>query len=68
MALLQITPRERKTLQLLANGTALSDIAASLGIDKRDLAAELGSLFARMGVRNGAEAGAEAIRRGLLAT
>jgi DNA-binding CsgD family transcriptional regulator len=66
MALLQITPRERSALQLLAQGGSPGEIADCLGTSPCELETHLAALFVRMGVRNQAEAVEAASRRGLL--
>jgi DNA-binding CsgD family transcriptional regulator len=63
---LQITPRERAALQLLADGRAKDEIACGLGIGERTVEAHLATLFARMGVVSHTQAIAAALRRGLL--
>jgi DNA-binding CsgD family transcriptional regulator len=64
--LLRITPWERSALQLLADGKPTSELAGRLHISERDLEAQLGTLFARMGAGSRSEAVAAAVRRGLL--
>ena len=64
--MLQITPRERAALQLLANGTATGEIADRLGISECEVDAHLMTLFARMGAASRTEAIAAGFRRGLL--
>ena len=63
---LQITPGEKVALQLLAEGSATTSIAARLGMSERDVEAQLVTLFARMGASDRREAIAVASRRGLL--
>jgi DNA-binding NarL/FixJ family response regulator len=63
---LQITPLERTTLELLAAGTAGPQIAQSLGTSEADLEAHLSRLFSRLGVASPTDAVSEAHRRGLL--
>jgi len=63
---LHITPWERQTLQLMAQGKAIDDIGALLGISPTDLGMRVTALFAKMGVTNRADAIADAFRRGLL--
>jgi LuxR family quorum sensing-dependent transcriptional regulator len=63
---LQITPRERAALQLLANGNATGEIADRLGISEREVDAHLTTLFIRMGAATRSEAIAAGYRRGLL--
>jgi DNA-binding NarL/FixJ family response regulator len=64
--LLRITPWERDALQLLADGSAVRDLAGRLRVQERDVDAHLASLFRRMGATNRSEAVAAAYRRGLL--
>lgn len=64
---LQITPWERRALQLLANGSTTSDVAMSLGIDAVAIDSLLTRLFMAMGAATRTEAVAVANRRGLLA-
>jgi DNA-binding CsgD family transcriptional regulator len=64
--MLQITPTERATLQLLANGQNDSEIAARLRVTVPEVDATLVALFARMGVAGRAQAVAVALRRGLV--
>jgi DNA-binding NarL/FixJ family response regulator len=64
---LHITPWERRALEQLANGVAMTEIAGRLGMNEPDVESRLNTLFARMGVRTRAEAVAAALRRGLLA-
>jgi two-component system, NarL family, response regulator YdfI len=64
--MLQITPSERSALELLANGSPMGEIAASLGVRVREVGAHLTSLFLRMGVTDETEAVAAALRRGLV--
>ena len=63
---LQITPRERVALQLLADGKATQEIVGSLAVGERDVEAHLTTLFARMGAASRTEAISAAFRRGLL--
>lgn len=63
---LQITPREREALRLLANGHTTTDVAVSLGISRPDTTTLLAQLFAAMGASTQADAIAAAQRRGLL--
>src|SRR5262245_17230842 len=65
---LQITPSERKALQLLAVGAATDEVATSLGVGRFDLESALAVLFAAMGASSPSEAIAEAEKRGLLPT
>ncbi len=63
---LHITPRERLTLQLLAAGTPVNEMASQLGTSEFELELQLRTLFARMGAASPADAVAGALRRGLL--
>jgi DNA-binding NarL/FixJ family response regulator len=65
---LHITPSDRDTLQLLANGTAAIEIANDLGLPESEIESHLTRLFARMGAASPAEAVAIALKRGLLNT
>jgi two-component system, NarL family, response regulator LiaR len=63
---LQITPRERAALQLMADGKATHEIAGSLAVGEREVEAHLTTLFAKMGAASRKEAVSAAFRRGLL--
>jgi DNA-binding NarL/FixJ family response regulator len=65
---LQITPSDRDALQLLANGTAATEIANDLGLPQSEIESHLTKLFVRMGAAGPAEAVAIALKRGLLNT
>jgi DNA-binding CsgD family transcriptional regulator len=64
--LLQITPWERRALQLLADGDTPSGVSIGLGISAAETEALLATLFAVMGAATRADAVASAQRRGLL--
>lgn len=64
--MLHITPWDQAALQLLANGTAVEEIAGRLGIGARDVDSYLTTLFAKLGAASRSEAIAAAFRRGLL--
>jgi two-component system, NarL family, response regulator YdfI len=64
---LHITPWDQAALQLLANGTAVDEIAGRLGMGEREVETYLTTLFAKLGVASRSEAIAAAFRRGLLA-
>jgi DNA-binding CsgD family transcriptional regulator len=64
--LLQITPRERRALQLLADGDTASQVSIGLGLSAAETEALLSRVFAAMGVATRADAVASAERRGLL--
>jgi DNA-binding NarL/FixJ family response regulator len=63
---LQITPAERAVLQLLADGTANTDIANRLRLSEQAIDAMVTMLLERMGAASPVEAVADAQRRGLL--
>jgi DNA-binding NarL/FixJ family response regulator len=65
-ALLQITPAERMTLELLAHGTPPPAIADSIGVAESEIGSYLTALFSKMGVSSRGEAVAHAFRRGLV--
>jgi NarL family two-component system response regulator YdfI len=64
---LHITPWDQAALQLLANGTAVDEIAGCLGMGEREVDTYLTALFVKMGAASRSEAVAAAFRRGLLA-
>jgi DNA-binding CsgD family transcriptional regulator len=64
--MLQITPQERTTLLLLANGLSARELADRFGVTAGDMEARLTTLFARMGAASRDEAIAAACRRGLV--
>lgn len=64
--MLQITPQERTTLLLLANGISARELADRFGVTLDDMEARLTTLFARMGAASRDEAIAVAWRRGLI--
>jgi DNA-binding NarL/FixJ family response regulator len=63
---LQITPREREALQLLARGTDINQIAGSFGLSAVEVEWHLTRLFATMGAASREEAVAVALKRGLV--
>ena len=63
---LQITPSERDALELLANGTAIDEIARCLGVTVCEVEGRLTALFAKMGTATRRDAAAAAFRRGLV--
>jgi DNA-binding CsgD family transcriptional regulator len=67
-ALLQITPGERQALQMIAQGKAVCEVGQCLGVPANELGIHLTALFAKLGAGNGAEAIAEAARRGIVDT
>ena len=64
---LQITPLERRALQLLAGGHTTRDVAARLGMSAVETETLLADLFTAMGASTQVQAVAAAHRRGLLA-
>jgi len=63
---LQVTPRERQALQMLADGTGIGVIAARFACSEREIEQLLRTLFVNMGASSSTEAVATALRRGLL--
>jgi DNA-binding NarL/FixJ family response regulator len=63
---LQITPEECATLQLLADGKRTSEIADRLRVPEHRIDEQLTTLFARLGATNRTEAVAAAFKRGLV--
>src|SRR5437870_374222 len=64
--MLQITPKERETLQLLADGKELTGLASHFGVCESDVESNLTALFAALGATNRFEAVDIARKRGLL--
>ena len=64
--MLQITPEERATLQLLADGKRTSEIAVRLRVPERQIDEQLATLFAKLGASSRTEAVAAAFKRGLV--
>jgi DNA-binding NarL/FixJ family response regulator len=64
--MLQITPKDRETLQLLADGKELTGLANHFGVGETDVEADLTALFAALGAANRFEAVDIARKRGLL--
>ena len=62
----QLTPRERSTLQLIADGRSNKEIASELHISERTVKTHLGHLFDKLGVTSRTEAVKIATRRGLV--
>ncbi|HEY7171037.1 MAG TPA: LuxR C-terminal-related transcriptional regulator [Vicinamibacterales bacterium] len=63
---LQITPAERVVLQLLADGTAIRDIARRLRLSEPAIDTMVTGLLERMGAASPVEAVTAAERRGLV--
>ena len=64
-AALPLSGREQEVLTLLASGDANSEIAAALGVSVHTIERHVANVFAKLGVRNRAEATAWAYRHGL---
>ena len=64
--MLQITPEERATLQLLADGKRTSEIAVRLRVPECQIDEQVTTLFAKLGVTSRTEAVAAAAKRGLV--
>ena len=60
-----LSRRETEVLALLASGQANAEIAATLGISVHTIERHVANVFAKLSVRNRAEATAWAHRRGL---
>ena len=65
-AVLHITPAERATLQLLADGRGTSEIAVRLRMPECRIDQQLSTLFEKLGATNRTEAVAAAFKRGLV--
>jgi LuxR family maltose regulon positive regulatory protein len=65
--MLQITPRDRLMLQLLAEGTRDGELASVLEVTAVEITEQLLGLYARMGVHSRLQAVAAAVKRGLIA-
>src|SRR5207237_10127952 len=57
-----LSRREHQVLQLMANGLSTKQIAAELGIAIQTVKTHISRLYARMGTRDGTDAGAAALR------
>ena len=64
-AALPLSGREQEVLTLLASGHANSEIAAALGVSVHTIERHVANVFAKLGIRNRAEATAWAYRHGL---
>jgi DNA-binding NarL/FixJ family response regulator len=63
---LGLTTREREILELLTTGNRPADIAAKLFLSVKTVKNHLTSVYQKLGVETGAQAVAEAYRRGLV--
>lgn len=61
-----LTPREEDVLRLLAKGCKSAEIASILGLSLHTINGYVRDIYAKLGVRNKAEAAVEAARRGLV--
>ena len=62
-----LSDREIEVLELLAQGLANKQIAASLGISEHTVKFHVSSIYAKLGVTNRAEAVRQGVRQGLIA-
>jgi DNA-binding NarL/FixJ family response regulator len=62
----QLTPREREVLHLLAEGKAMKEVAAVLGITPRTVAYHKYRMMESLGIRSSAELVRFAVRSGLV--
>jgi DNA-binding NarL/FixJ family response regulator len=62
----QLTPREREVLHLLAEGKAMKEVAAVLGITPRTVAFHKYRMMESLGIRSSAELVRFAVRSGLV--
>jgi len=63
---IDLTPREREVLTLLAKGLTIGEVAAALAITAHTVASYTKALYRKLEVTNRAEATLEATRRGLI--
>lgn len=61
-----ITPREREILALVAEGSANKEIGGRLGISEDTVKQHVSRILQKLGVKDRAQATAEAIRRGIV--
>lgn len=61
-----ITPREREIITLVARGSANKEIGAELGISEDTVKQHVSRILQKLGVKDRAQATAEAIRRGIV--
>ncbi|TLD68244.1 response regulator transcription factor [Phragmitibacter flavus] len=61
-----ITPREREIIALVAQGSANKEIGAQLGISEDTVKQHVSRILQKLGVKDRAQATAEAIRRGIV--
>ncbi len=64
---LQLTPREREILQLLASGDDNRTIASKLNLSEKTVGNRLSEVFQKLGVSNRTQAALAAIERGVIA-
>ena len=62
----ELSPREKKVMQLVAQGSSNKEIAAALSISETTVKAHLRAILEKLHVKNRAQAAAKAMSRGLL--
>ncbi len=63
----ELTPRQRQVLRLLADGLDNAEIARRLGISPRTARSHVSSVLERLGVANRTQAAVAALKRGMIA-
>jgi len=61
-----LTPRERETLTLIANGFKIAEVATSLGVTRNTAHEFVKNVYRKLKISNRAEAAVEATRMGLI--
>jgi two-component system response regulator DevR len=64
--LVELSPREREVLSLVAEGRSNQQIATALGISDRTVASHVSSIYRKLGVSNRVDAARQAMRLGLV--
>jgi DNA-binding NarL/FixJ family response regulator len=64
--LVELSPREREVLALVAQGRSNQQIATALGISDRTVASHVSSIYRKLGVSNRVDAARQAMRLGLV--
>jgi DNA-binding NarL/FixJ family response regulator len=64
--LVELSPREREVLSLVAEGRSNQQIATVLGISDRTVASHISSIYRKLGVSNRVDAARQAMRLGLV--
>ncbi len=62
----ELSPREKRVMQLVAQGSSNKEIAATLSISETTVKAHLRAILEKLHVKNRAQAAAKAMSRGLL--